>query len=36
MQNITDKLKGISRRDLLRLTKHFGITSTLLAAGGLN
>ena len=35
MQNITDKLKGISRRDLLRLTKHFGITSTLLAAGGL-
>ncbi len=30
-----NKLKNISRRDLLRLTKHFGITSTLLAAGGL-
>ncbi|GBE44818.1 2,3-diketo-L-gulonate-binding periplasmic protein YiaO precursor [bacterium BMS3Bbin10] len=35
MQNLSEKLKGISRRDLLRLTKHFGITSTLLAAGGL-
>ena len=32
---VSDKLKGISRRDLLRLTKHFGVTSTLLAAGGL-
>ena len=32
---LLDKLQGVSRRDLLRLTKHFGITSTLLAAGGL-
>ena len=32
---LRDKLKDISRRDMLRLTKHFGITSTLLAAGGL-
>ncbi len=32
---ITDKLKGISRRDMLRLTKHFGISSVLIAAGGL-
>ncbi|MBK5951143.1 TRAP transporter substrate-binding protein DctP [Rhodobium orientis] len=31
----SEKLKGISRRDLLRLTKQFGITSTLVAAGGL-
>jgi TRAP-type C4-dicarboxylate transport system substrate-binding protein len=35
MFKVTDKLRGISRRDLLRLTKHFGITSTLMAAGGL-
>ncbi len=35
MQNLSEKLKGVSRRDILRLTKHFGITSTLLAAGGL-
>jgi TRAP-type C4-dicarboxylate transport system substrate-binding protein len=35
MQNLSEKLKGISRRDLLRLTKHFGISSTLMAAGGL-
>jgi TRAP-type C4-dicarboxylate transport system substrate-binding protein len=32
MFKVTDKLRGISRRDLLRLTKHFGITSTLMAA----
>ena len=32
---LNEKLKNISRRDLLRLTKHYGITSTLLAAGGL-
>jgi len=35
MFKVSDKLRGISRRDLLRLTKHYGITSTLLAAGGL-
>lgn len=35
MLTATDKLKGISRRDVLRLTKRFGITSTLIAAGGL-
>lgn len=35
MITASDKLKGISRRELLRLTKRFGITTTLLAAGGL-
>ena len=35
MLTASEKLKGISRRDLLRLTKQFGITSTLVAAGGL-
>lgn len=35
MHGLSDKLKGISRRDLLRLTKRFGITTTMLAAGGL-
>ncbi|MEM1346073.1 MAG: TRAP transporter substrate-binding protein DctP [Pseudomonadota bacterium] len=30
---IADKLSGISRRDLLRLTGQFGISSTMLAAG---
>lgn len=35
MFKVSEKLKGISRRDLLRLTKHFGVTSTLMAAGGL-
>lgn len=35
MKTISDKLRGISRRDLLRLTKQFGMTSTLLAAGGM-
>lgn len=35
MNNVSDKLRGISRRDLLQLTKQFGISSTLLAAGGL-
>ena len=33
---ITEKLKNISRRDMLRLTKHFGISSVLIAAGGLS
>ncbi|HIC81178.1 MAG TPA: TRAP transporter substrate-binding protein DctP, partial [Kiloniellaceae bacterium] len=32
---LSDKLKHVSRRDLLRLTKQYGITSTLLAAGSL-
>ena len=32
---ISKKLQGISRRDLLKLTSRFGVTSTLLAAGGL-
>ena len=32
---LKEKLTGISRRDLLRLTKAYGITSTLLAAGSL-
>ena len=32
---LSRKLRSISRRDLLRLTKHYGITSTLLAAGSL-
>lgn len=35
MQTISDKLKGISRRDLLRLTRRFGAMSTLIAASGL-
>ena len=35
MFTASERLKGISRRDLLRLTKHFGVTSTLIAAGGL-
>ncbi len=30
---ITDKLSGISRRDMLKLTGRFGISSTLFAAG---
>src|SRR6056297_661209 len=32
---IADKLANISRRDLFRLTGRFGVSSTLLAAGGL-
>ncbi|MGD1877885.1 MAG: TRAP transporter substrate-binding protein [Kiloniellaceae bacterium] len=32
---LSDKLTHVSRRDLLRLTKQYGITSTLLAAGSL-
>ena len=32
---LLDKLKNLSRRDVLRLTKKFGISSTLLAAGAL-
>ena len=35
METVSEKLRGISRRDLLRLTKQFGISSTLIAAGGL-
>ncbi|MGI9333607.1 MAG: TRAP transporter substrate-binding protein [Gammaproteobacteria bacterium] len=30
---LTEKLKNVSRRDLLNLTARFGISSTLLAAG---
>ena len=29
------KLRGVSRRDFLRLTRQFGLTSTLLGLGGL-
>jgi TRAP-type C4-dicarboxylate transport system substrate-binding protein len=32
---LSDKLKHLSRRDLLRLTRQYGITSTLLAAGSM-
>lgn len=32
---ISDKLRGISRRDLFRLTARYGIASTMFAAGGL-
>jgi len=32
---LLNKLKGVSRRDLLRLTKQFGISSTLMAVGGM-
>ncbi len=32
---ISDKLSGLSRRDLLKVTGRFGISSTLIAAGGL-
>lgn len=32
---LKEKLTGISRRDLLELTKAYGISSTLLAVGGL-
>src|SRR3546814_820136 len=32
---LSDKLKQLSRRDLLRLTRQYGITSTLLAAGSI-
>ena len=32
---LLDKLKNVSRRDVLRLTKQYGISSTLLAAGAL-
>ena len=31
--NISEKLNAISRRDLFRLSKQFGISSTLLATG---
>ena len=31
---VSEKFRGISRRDLLKLTRQFGVTSTLLAAGG--
>lgn len=30
---VSDKLRGISRRDLFRLTARYGISSTMLAAG---
>jgi TRAP-type C4-dicarboxylate transport system substrate-binding protein len=32
---LSEKLTQISRRDLLRLTRRYGITSTLLAAGSM-
>ena len=32
---LSEKLNQISRRDVLKLVKKFGITSTMLAAGGL-
>jgi len=32
---LSEKLTHVSRRDLLRLTRQYGITSTLLAAGAL-
>ena len=32
---LSEKLKHVSRRDLLRLTKQYGITSTLMAAGSM-
>ncbi|WP_299616498.1 TRAP transporter substrate-binding protein [Pelagibius sp.] len=32
---VSENLTGVSRRDLLKLTRQFGITSTLLAAGSL-
>lgn len=32
---LSNKLKQISRRDMLKLTQRFGISSTLLAAGAL-
>lgn len=35
MSMLTTKLKGISRRDLLKLTGRYGLSSTLLAAGAL-
>jgi TRAP-type transport system periplasmic protein len=35
MKSVSDKLKGISRRDLLRVTGRFGVSSTLLAVAGM-
>ena len=35
MQTIPDKLKGVSRRDMLRISGQFGLSSTLIAAAGL-
>ncbi len=35
MKSVSDKLMGISRRDLLRVTGKFGVTSTLLAVAGM-
>ena len=32
---LSNKLSNISRRDLMRLTKRYGMSSVLLAAGGL-
>ena len=31
--SVQDKLKGISRRDMLKLAGQYGLSSTLLAAG---
>jgi len=33
--SVLDKLSALSRRDLMKLTGQYGITSTILAAGGL-
>ncbi len=35
MKSVSDKLIGISRRDLLRVTGKFGVSSTLLAVAGM-
>ncbi len=35
MKSVSDKLKNISRRDLLRVTGRFGVSSTLLAVAGM-
>ena len=32
---LSDNLRQLSRRDLLRVTRQYGITSTLLAAGSM-
>jgi TRAP-type C4-dicarboxylate transport system substrate-binding protein len=36
MKTFSDKLKGITRRDLMRVTGQYGVTSTLLAAAGMS
>ena len=35
MQSIPEKLKGVSRRDLLRISGQFGLSSMFIAAAGL-